>query len=52
MVNVGLGLFNLIPVPPLDGQQDLIGLLPPSQAHRVEQLEPYGFIIVILLLMT
>jgi Zn-dependent protease len=49
-INVGLGIFNLIPVPPLDGSKILAGLLPREQAYKFEQLEPYGFIILIVLI--
>lgn len=50
-INVILALFNLIPVPPLDGSKILAGLLP-GQAHFIYQLEKYGFIILIILLFT
>jgi Zn-dependent protease len=52
LVNVGLAIFNLIPIPPLDGSKILAGLLPHEQANQLEQLEPYGFVILILLLVT
>jgi Zn-dependent protease len=48
--NVGLAIFNIIPIPPLDGSKILAGLLPREQAHKFEQLEPYGFIILIILI--
>jgi Zn-dependent protease len=49
-VNVFLGTFNLIPVPPLDGGRILVGLLPREQAYAYSKIEPYGFFIVIGLL--
>ncbi|MDI6781068.1 MAG: site-2 protease family protein [bacterium] len=50
LINLFLAIFNLIPIPPLDGARILIGLLPPEQAYKYSRLEPYGFIIVFALL--
>ena len=48
-VNIALFVFNLVPLPPLDGGRILIGLLPLRAAYTVSRLEPYGFFIVIAL---
>ncbi len=49
-LNVVLGVFNLVPVPPLDGSRLLKALLPPKLAYKYGLIEPYGFLILILLL--
>lgn len=46
LVNLVMWAFNLFPVPPLDGGRILVGLLPWKQAQMVSRLEPYGFFIV------
>jgi Zn-dependent protease len=49
-INLLLGLFNLIPIPPLDGGRIAVGLLPYRQAITYSKIEPFGFIIVIVLI--
>ena len=46
LVNLVMWAFNLFPLPPLDGGRVLVGLLPYKQASIVERIEPYGFFIV------
>ncbi len=48
-LNLGLGLFNLVPIPPLDGSRVLAGILPYPWVRHYLWLEPYGFLIVFLL---
>ncbi len=49
-INVILGIFNLIPIPPLDGSRILSAVLPSGLAMRYNMLEPYGFIVLVLLI--
>ncbi len=49
-INSGIGLFNLIPILPLDGGRVFAALLPPQYAHKYYKLEPYGIFIIFLLL--
>ncbi len=51
-INLVLALINLLPIPPLDGSRIVSGLLPDYWAWRFNQLERFGFLILILLLAT
>jgi len=52
LVNVVMFVFNLFPLPPLDGGRILVGLLPFRQAALVSRIEPWGFFIVMALVIT
>jgi Zn-dependent protease len=52
LANVLLMVFNLLPLPPLDGGRVAVGLLPGPWAWRLSRLEPYGFFILIGLMIT
>lgn len=49
-INVLLGMLNLLPVPPLDGGRILAGILPEAQAKLLNRLEPFGFVLILLLI--
>ncbi|TLM99584.1 site-2 protease family protein, partial [bacterium] len=51
-INVVLAVFNLLPVPPLDGSKILAGLLPLRYRHVVYNIERYGTVILLLLVIT
>jgi len=52
VLNLVLVVFNLLPVPPLDGSKVLMMLLPREQAMAFERIEPYGMFIILFLIMT
>lgn len=51
-INIILGAFNLIPIPPLDGSKILMSFLPYQAQENLAKLEPYGFFILVFLLFT
>ncbi|MFT4058357.1 MAG: site-2 protease family protein [Legionella sp.] len=52
LINLVLAALNLLPIPPLDGSRVVSSLLPPRKAMIYERIEPYGFYILILLMLT
>ncbi len=51
-INIGLGIFNLLPIPPLDGSKIVVNFLPPSLRADYLRMEIFGFLIIILLAIT
>ncbi len=52
LINLVLCIFNLIPLPPLDGGRVAVGLLPDGPARLLASVEPFGFLIIVLLLIS
>jgi Zn-dependent protease len=50
LLNIVLAIFNLLPIPPLDGGRILVGILPSALARPLSRAEPYGLLILIGLL--
>lgn len=46
LINLVLAIFNMLPIPPLDGSRVMMGILPIDLARRYARFEPYGFIII------
>jgi len=49
-MNIVLLVFNMLPIPPLDGSRILEGLLPDEYAEKYARIKPYGFMILIMLM--
>jgi len=52
LINISLMVLNLLPLPPLDGGRVLTGLLPAKTAYKFAQIEPYGMMILLVLIAT
>ena len=52
LINISLAVFNMVPVPPLDGSKVITYLLPPDKAYAYSRIEPYGFMILLVLIIT
>ena len=52
LINIVLMVFNLIPIPPTDGGRIAVNLLPPRLGYQLSRLQPFGLIIILLLLVS
>ena len=52
LINAILMVLNMFPLPPLDGGRILVSILPPSLANKVSAIEPYGIVVLIVLLVS
>ncbi|RUM43485.1 MAG: site-2 protease family protein [Desulfurobacterium sp.] len=52
LINVAFGVFNLLPIPPLDGSKILEAFLPPKLYYSYKKIEPYGFLILLILIVS
>ncbi len=52
LINLVLGIFNLLPIPPLDGSKILMSQLPYNLAKQYQKMESYGFLILLILLVS
>jgi Zn-dependent protease len=50
VINLVLAIFNLIPIPPLDGSRVVMGMLPPRISLQYMRIEPFGFLIIVSML--
>lgn len=50
LINLVMAVFNMIPIPPLDGYRVLLGLLPDSLAYEFQRIEPWGMFILLALI--
>jgi Zn-dependent protease len=49
-INIILCLFNLLPIPPLDGGRVLMGVLPEKQSQLLRRIEPFGMLLIVFLI--
>lgn len=52
IINIAMAVFNMVPIPPLDGSHILAVLLPPASARVFARIQPYGFMILLLFIAT